>query len=86
MTDLRNMPNGSYSEWQGYTMKIGERDMIWVSKDGSNPMPGACCFKTCADARKGIAALVLANAICAPNVPGAPSKGDVFWSLLELNR
>lgn len=73
-------------EWQGYTFKLGANDCFWVTKDGGNPMPGACCFSTAEDAKKGIAALVVANAITASQAPGMPSKGDIFWSLLELSR
>lgn len=79
---LRDLPRGSYSEWQGYKIKVGERDMIWVSKDGGNPMPGACCFQTEEDAKKGIAALVVAKAIVGEEKP----IGDVFWSLMELSK
>lgn len=86
MAATDELPKGATLSWQGYTIRRGERDMLWVSRDHGNPMPGACCFSTVADAKKGIAALVVANAICAPNVKGAPSHGDVFWSLLELSK
>lgn len=83
---IRDLPHGSHVEWQGYTIKLGERGMIWVSKGGCNPMPGACCFETEADAKKGIAALVVAKTITKNWNFGEPTLGDVFWSLLELSR
>ena len=71
-------------EWCGFTFRRGERDMLWVSKDGMNPMPGACCFSTPEQARKGIAALILADAITGKTQH--PQHGDVFWALIELTR
>lgn len=87
MADIAHALENTTHEWQGYTYKKGERGMYWVSKNGINPMPGACCFATPEDAQRGIAALVVANAICPPLLQGgAPLNSDVFWSLLELSK
>lgn len=72
-------------EWMGYKYKIGERGMYWVTKDRCNPMPGACCFGTAGDARKGIAALIIATSIW-NREHYRRSVGDLFWAIMELVR
>lgn len=76
---------GSVVTWQGFQIKLGERDKHWVTRDGTNPIPGAACFETISDAKKGIAALIVTESILA-GLHDAPAKGRLFWSLLELSR
>lgn len=66
--------------WHGFCVKKGERDMYWVTENGVNPMPGACCFRNFDQAKKGIAALMIAERIAPDHV------GEVFWNLMELAR
>lgn len=78
---------GDTMTWQYYTIRLGERGMHWVTKNGSNPMPGACCFKTISDAKKGIAALIVTESILRGVAQhDDTAKGDLFWSLMELSR
>ena len=67
-------------EWQGFTFKIGERGMYWVSERGVNPMPGACCFRTPESAKQGIAALLLTREILRgkSDENGPAAEGRVF--------
>ncbi len=66
-------------QYLGYTLKPRnqptwpEKDRygFWVSKDGINPMPGACWFRDEDDARKGIRALEMSN-----------GDSDLFWLLM----
>lgn len=80
------MDDAMTCEWMGYQYRRGERNAYWVTKGGINPMPGACCFSTQDDARRGIAALVITNAILAGIHHDAEARGHVFWSLMELSR
>lgn len=82
--ESRDLPWNAVVTWNGYRIARGERDLIWVTKDHANPMPGACCFKTVDQAKKGIAALALAKIIAGDERPEL--VGDAFWSLMELSR
>lgn len=69
------------TQYRGYTLKPRhqptwpEKDRYgyWVSKDGVNPMPGACWFKDTDQALKGIDALEMSN-----------GDSDLFWLLMGL--
>ena len=76
-------------EWQGFTIKgdgKGLSEKFWVSERGTNPMPGACCFSSPAQAKKGIAALLLTRMILIGVKHDAAAEGHVFWNLMELSR
>lgn len=77
---------GSVVAWQGFQIKLGERDKHWVTRGGANPIPGAACFETISDAKKGIAALIVADTILTGVKRDAAAKSRLFWSLIELSR
>ena len=66
-------------QYKGYTLNPRneatwpEKDRygFWVSKDGCNPMPGACWFRDEEQAIKGIKALEASN-----------GDSDLFWLLM----
>lgn len=89
MTDYPAHADNITHEWQGFTFKLGpygKERRYWVSQRGGNPMPGACCFKTPDDAKKGIAALLLTRTILNGTKHDAAAEGLVFWNLMELSR
>ena len=69
------------TQYRGYTLKPRhqptwpEKDRYgyWVSKDGVNPIPGACWFKDTDQALEGIDALEMSN-----------GDSDLFWLLMGL--
>lgn len=83
----------STHEFMGYTI-VEKRDFpkdspmsgFVVTKNGANPMPGACWFDDVQKAKKGIAAYVLACKIAPVTYDGGiqTCEPGIFWMLMEL--
>lgn len=70
----------TYSQGKFQARRNAEGAVV-VTRDGVNPMPGATQFASIQQARRGMAALTVAEAIAGGD---SAKVGEVFWALLTL--